>query len=174
MSKVDLIEIDLQNLVLRELRVENEGQEDLRDLAAPGPLLGEEARLDDLLVDGRAALGDATGTEIGPERAGHSDRVDADVVAEADVFRGHECERDVVGKRGEGDGRCGAPAGAIEDRHPRPGVGGENHRRLAPAMAYELACEAVVEQCDIDAREGGGRPHRQRDRNHPAGHAHRA
>ncbi len=174
MSEVDLIEIDLQNLVLGELCVENQSQKDLRDLAAPGPLLGEEARLDDLLVDGRAALGDAAGTEIGPERAGHSDRVDADVVAEADVFRGHECERDEVGKRGQRDGRRSAPAGAIEDRYPRPGVRGENDCRLAPAMAYELAREAVVEQRDVAARKGDGRPHRQRDRNHPAGHAHRA
>ena len=54
-AEVNVVEVDLEDLVLRHARVEQHGQDDLGDLAAPRPLLREEARLDDLLIDGRAA-----------------------------------------------------------------------------------------------------------------------
>src|SRR5207248_9475901 len=88
--EVDVVEINLQDLVLRHARVEQDGQRNLHELAAPRPLLREEARLDDLLVDRAAALGDAVRAEVEPERAGHADRVDAEVVAKANVLRGDE------------------------------------------------------------------------------------
>jgi len=151
--EVDVVEVDLQDLVLLHPHVEQHGQDHLGDLAAPGALLGEEARLDDLLVDGGAALGDAAGTYVGEESASHADRIDAEVMVEAHIFRGQEGVADVARQRLQRHRRRGPPVDAVEPRYFAAAAGGDGDDggRLTPGVAHQLARKAVIEDEEIDA-----------------------
>ena len=152
--EVDVVEVDLEDLVLRHARVEQHGQDDLGDLAAPRPLLREEARLDDLLIDRRAARGDAVRAQIREESARHADRIDADVMMKADVLGGEKRVRDVRGNRLQRDRRRDAPVDAVErgHAHRRAARGGDDDRRRAPGMVHELAREPAIQDEEVDAK----------------------
>ena len=168
--EVDVVEVDLEDLVLLHPRVEEDRQRDLHELAAPRPLLREEARLHDLLVDRAAALGDAARAEVEPERAGHADRVDADVVAEAHVLRGDERVRHEARQRRERHRRRDAPVDAVErpDALRRAARTGQKNGRRAPGVAHQLARETPIEDEKIDGRSEQRDPDQRRARDHPS------
>ena len=114
MPEVDVVEIELEEIVFREACVEGDGQHAFDDLAAPGALVGEEALLDDLLRDGAAALRDAAGADVREQRAGDADRIDAEVAAEADVFRGEKRVGDMRRKLLEEHRRREAPVRSVD------------------------------------------------------------
>src|SRR6185503_10690243 len=66
---VDLVQVHLEDLVLRERARRLEREQRLLDLARERRLVAEEARLDELLRDGRAALGDRAAARVRRERA---------------------------------------------------------------------------------------------------------
>ena len=94
---------------LRELLLEPAGHEDLLDLAAGG-LVGpfEEDVADVLLGDGRAALADAAGVDVGPCRPQDRLEVDPGVVPEAFVLDGDDRVVDDLGNLLEAGCRCGS------------------------------------------------------------------
>jgi hypothetical protein len=157
MSEVDVVEVELEDLVFGQADVEHDREHDLGDLAAPGALVGEEVLFDDLLRDGAAALGDAAGADVGHERAGHADGIDAEVAAEADVFRGDECVGDVPGQGVDGDGRGDAPVGAV-DLDDLLAAARDDGGRIAPGLAANGAAHAQIEHENVEAE----RPHREK------------
>ena len=169
-AEVDVVEVDLQDLVLRHARVEQDCQRNLHELAAPRPLLREESRLHDLLVDRAAALGDAARAEVEPERAGHADRIDADVMVEPHVLGGDERVRHEARQRRERHRRGDAPVDAVErpDAPRRAAPAGQKDGRRAPGVAHQLARETPIEDEKIDRRRDQRDPDQRRDRDHPS------
>ena len=88
MPEVELVEIGLEDLLLRVPPLERGGEPRLLHLAQHGALGAQEPVLDQLLGDGAAALHHAPGPDIGPEGAQHRPSIQAAVVEEALVFRG--------------------------------------------------------------------------------------
>ena len=88
-AEIDAVEIELEDLLLAEARLEPDREDDLLDLPLEGPLGREEEVLGKLLGQRRAALDDAAGAEIGDHGAGQPDRVDAEMVVEAAVLDRH-------------------------------------------------------------------------------------
>ena len=70
-----------------------------------------------------------------------------------DVLSGQEGVRDVRGNRLQRDRRGNAPVDAVErgHAHRRAACGGNDERRRAPGMVYELARETAIEDEEIDA-----------------------
>ena len=110
LPEIDLVEVELQDFVLRGAALEHERHELLGDLPAHRLLEGvredrrQEDVLDELLRDGAAALEvGPVPREVGDQRTGHPDRVDARVLVETPVFDGqdrvHHVPRDLL----EGD-----------------------------------------------------------------------
>jgi hypothetical protein len=106
LSEVHLVQVELENLVLRRASLEDERHELLRHLA-PHRLLervrddvGEEDVLDELLRDRAAAFQvGLVARHVGDERAHHANRIDAWVLVEAAVLDGeygvHDMRRDL-------------------------------------------------------------------------------
>ena len=67
-AEEDLVQVERQDLALREARLQAPGEDRLADLALDGPLGGEE-RLRHLLRDRRAALRHLAGAQVGAQRA---------------------------------------------------------------------------------------------------------
>ena len=79
-AEIDLVEIELEDLVLRVGLLDAEGEQRLLDLADVARLVGQEEVLGDLLGDGRGALralARAAILEIGEEGAHDAFGVDA-------------------------------------------------------------------------------------------------
>ena len=89
-AHVGAVEIELQDLVLGEPRLEPDREEGFFHLALDGALVVQEQVLGELLRDRRAALHHAAGARVCRERAHKAGRIDAEMVVEAAVFG---CER---------------------------------------------------------------------------------
>ena len=167
-TEVDIVQIDLQDLVLGHPRVQEYCEHHLHEFAPPRPLLGEKAGLDDLLIDGAAALGDPARPQVGKQGPGNTDRVKAEVMPEPNILGGDERIGDVAGKGGEGDGRRDAPIDTVKGGHRAPGGGcrGEDHCRLSPGVVDQLAGQTAVHDEHVDGQslEGGEDNHRENDR----------
>ena len=102
-AHVSTVEIELEDFVLGEPRLEPHRQERLVDLALERPLVGEEQVLGELLRNRRAALHHAAGPRIGGKRAKQAGNIDAEMLVEAPVLgRQHRLDQ-VVGKLLERD-----------------------------------------------------------------------
>ncbi len=97
-AEIDAVEIELENLVLRELPLDRERKNAFLDLAAEGAAVGQEDVAGELLGDGRAALCPASGVDPDLGGANDADRVDAEMRAEALVL-----DRDHGGPHLRGD-----------------------------------------------------------------------
>ena len=103
-AHIGAVEIELEDLVLGEPRLEPDREERFLHLALDRALVVEEQVLGELLRDRGAALHHAAGARIGGERADGARRVDAEMLVEAPVF-GRERRLDqVIGKVLERDG----------------------------------------------------------------------
>ena len=85
-AHIGAVEIELEDLVLGQPRLEPDRQERFLDLALDGALVGQEQVLGELLRDRRAALHHAAGARIRRQRAHEARRIDAEVLVEAAVF----------------------------------------------------------------------------------------
>ncbi len=96
MAEVDVVEVRLEDLVLRELLLEASREERLTNLACERSFTGpEEQHLDHLLRDGRAALPGAVRAEVDEHCPRDSPVVEALVLVEPGVLRGQDREFDV-------------------------------------------------------------------------------
>ena len=96
-AEIDVVEVDGEDLLLVEARLDLVREDRLADLAEDVALVTDEHQLGDLLRDGRAALHDAAGLEVGEGGAQDAERVDAVVLEEAVVLGGDEGLHHVLG-----------------------------------------------------------------------------
>ena len=94
-AHIGAVEIELQDLVLGQARLQPDREEGLLDLALDGALVGQEQVLGELLGDRGAALAHAAGLRVGDERAHGAGDVDAEMIVEAAVL-GRERRLDQV------------------------------------------------------------------------------
>ena len=97
LPEVDLVHVDLENLVLRELTFDLEGHGDLVELARVRSLRGEKEVSGNLLRDGRAALGAAPREEVDDGRARDPGDFNPGVLVEVGVFGAQNGIFDVLG-----------------------------------------------------------------------------
>ena len=97
-AHIGAVEIELEDLVLGQARLEPDREERLVDLALDGALVAEEQVLRELLGDRRAALPHAAGLRVGDKRAEGAGDVDAEVIVEAAVLGGERRLDEIVGK----------------------------------------------------------------------------
>ncbi len=89
-AEIDAVEIELENLLLRQRLLELGRIQQLVELAVEGARLAEEDDLHRLLRDGRAALHRVAGAPVGVERAREAAQVEAVMVVEVAVFHRDE------------------------------------------------------------------------------------
>ena len=77
-AQVDAVQVQLEDLVLRQLRLEHHGQHRLLELAAVGLAVREEQRARELLGQRAAAFERARVAEVAEDGAAEPDRVDAE------------------------------------------------------------------------------------------------
>ena len=97
-AHIGAVEIEFQNLVLGEPRLQPDREKRLLHLALDGALVVQEQVLRKLLGDRRAALSDTAGLRIGHQRARRAGDVDAEMVVEAAVLGGERRLDQVVRK----------------------------------------------------------------------------
>ena len=97
-AHVGAVEIELQDLVLGQPRLEPDREEGFLHLALDGAFVVQEQVLGELLRDRRAALHHAAGARIGDQRARECRRIDAEMLVEAPVLRREHCLDQMVGK----------------------------------------------------------------------------
>src|SRR2546422_469043 len=96
-TEVDLVQVEVEDVVLAELRLEPERQHELLELPLEAPFGSEEERLHDLLGDRAAALHHLTMQDVHHQRARDAERVDTAVAIEIGILGGEESEPDVRG-----------------------------------------------------------------------------
>ena len=89
-AEIDAIEIELEDLRLRQLRVDHQREHRLASLASVGPLVREEQRPRELLRQRAAALDRARRAEVAHDGAAERDRIDAGMPVEAVILDGDE------------------------------------------------------------------------------------
>ena len=97
-AHIGAVEIEFQDLVLGQARLEPDREEGFLDLALDGALVVEEQVFRELLGDRRTALAHAAGLRVGDERARGAGEVDAEMIVEAAVFGGERRLDQDVGK----------------------------------------------------------------------------
>ena len=103
-AEIGAIEIQLENLVLRQPHFEPERKECFLDLALDGALVGQEQVLGQLLADGRAALHHAAGARIGEHRAEQAWDVDAEMLVKTAILGRERCLDQMIGELVQRDG----------------------------------------------------------------------
>src|SRR6185295_10359686 len=81
-AEIDAVEVELENLVLREAPFERHRQYRLAQLAGEAEIVAEEDVAGKLLGDGRSALRPAAALDADEQGADDADRIDADMRAE--------------------------------------------------------------------------------------------
>ena len=131
---IDLVQIQLEDLVLREFAFERERQDPFSELAPELLLAGQEHVARELLRDGRAALHPASALEAHLDRSRDADRIDADVRPEAAILH-----RNRRGAHDLGDLGVGQPfAVARPERHDDGAVGGMHPDHLPVGRGFQL------------------------------------
>ncbi len=92
------VEIQFQDLVLRQIIFQPERQEGFLDLAFQRPLVGQEHVLGELLRDGGPALNDRIGASIFHHRARQTCEIEPDMVEEPAIFRRQHGFDEMVGQ----------------------------------------------------------------------------
>ena len=161
-AEVDGVEVPLEDLALRLLVLQLDGQRGLPQLAVHGASRVEQGVLDVLLRDRRAALDDLARAGVGPRGAQEGAQVDAAVVPEALVLDGDDGVLQGPGDVVEGHEL--AVLLGVERGHQGP-VGGEDLRRLRLAAEHWRDRAGCVRARARDQRHAGehcGRdsPHR--------------
>ena len=118
-AEVDAVEVQLEDLLLGELRFDQHRQHGLAALAQVAPPVRQEERARQLLGDRAAALDRARRARIADDRARHRNRVDARMAEEAMVLDGDERVLEV---RRDGGDRHVVPL--LVEPEPAPAVGG--------------------------------------------------
>ena len=153
-SEVHGVEVQLQDLVLRELLFEPDGEGDLLGLAREHPVVAQQRLLHQLLGDRRAALVDTAGLHVLHERPQQATQVDAAVLVELGILdrehRLHHRGRDPVERHGI------TVLDAME-RGEQGTIGGEHLR------AHRVILELRTVEGSVTTGSGGG--HRE-DRRH--------
>jgi hypothetical protein len=90
LAEVDLVDVQLENLVLRQTAFDLECEKYLVELAVEGLLARQEKVARHLHRDRRCSLAATTGRQIGERRARDADRVDPGVFVEAFVLGGED------------------------------------------------------------------------------------
>src|SRR5689334_2920495 len=93
--EIDAVEINLEDLVLRETMLEPQRQQRLLDLACEVALLCQEQILGELLGYRAAALNYTSGGNIGEGSPNEPDRIDPEMAVEAAIFGGDDGLRQV-------------------------------------------------------------------------------
>ena len=97
-AHIGAVEIEFQNFVLGQPRLQPDREKCFLDLALDGALVVEEQVLRELLRDRRAALPHAAGLRVGHQRARGAGDVDAEMIVEAAVFGGERGLDQIVRK----------------------------------------------------------------------------
>ena len=97
-AHIGAVEIEFQDLVLGQPRLQPDREKRFLDLALDGALVVEEQVLRQLLGDRRAALPHAAGLRVGHQRAHGAGDVDAEMIVEAAVLGGERRLDQVVRK----------------------------------------------------------------------------
>ena len=123
-AHIGAVEIEFQDLVLGEARLQPDREEGFLHLALDGALVVQEQVLRQLLGDRRTALAHAAGLRVGDERARGAGDVDAEMVVEAAVFGGERRLDQIVRKIFQRDrvvvldaAAADRIAVAVEERH---------------------------------------------------------
>src|SRR5204862_7007155 len=85
-AEIDAVEVELEDLVLREAPLQRHGEDRLAKLAREAAVVVEEDVSGELLGDGRSALPPASLLESDHERSDDADRIDSDMASEAPVL----------------------------------------------------------------------------------------
>ena len=131
-AHIGAVQIELQDLALREVRLEPEREIGLLDLALQRALVGEEEVLGELLGDGGAALHDAARPGVLHQRAEGAHDVDAEMLEEAAVLRRDHRLDEVVRQVLELDGIVLQDAALADDVAIAVEEGDGEIRLLAP------------------------------------------
>ena len=101
MAEVDLVQVHLEDAVLRVAPLQLDREHRLLELAVEAPVRREEEHLGQLLGDGAAALHDAAAAEVLVDRARDAHRIHAEVRVEARVLGGDDGLAERRGHLGE-------------------------------------------------------------------------
>src|SRR5262252_9284796 len=87
-AEIGAVEIEFEDLVLRQPYLKPQREKRFLDLALDGALVRQEQVLGQLLADGRTALHHAAGARVREHRAEQAGKVDAKMLVEPPVFGG--------------------------------------------------------------------------------------
>ena len=168
-AHIGAVEIELQDVVLGEVRLQPEREEGFLDLAVDGALVGKEEVLGELLRDRRTTLDDVVGAEVLEQRPRRTDDVDAEMRIEAAVLGGERRLDQMIGKVFQRDRVVVLDAAAadrivvaVEEGHREIGL-------LQPVVVRGLVKSGDRErQHQQHAAEADGGGFRQRLDEHPA------
>ena len=155
-AEEDLVDVELEDAVLRIGLLDAEGEDHLADLAVDGLVGRQQEVLGDLLGDRRGAHRPPAGAhilEVGDQRAAEADDVDAGVAVEILVLGRQERRLDAVGHRL--DRQIEAPL-ARELAHQRAvgSVDARRHRRLV-AGEHLVVRQILGQVADVDSDDAG-------------------
>ncbi len=157
-AHIGAVEIELEDLVLRQVGLQPYRQVGLLHLALDGPLVAEKQVLGELLGDRGAALDHAAGPRIGGDGAQRAGDVDAEMLVEAPVLGGERRLDQVVGEFLERDGivvadaaRADLVAVAVEEGDGELGL-------LQPVVVGSLAKGRDRQRQHQDEPAGSQRP----------------
>jgi hypothetical protein len=131
-AEIDLVQVKLENLVLRIGLLDAQREQRLLDLPLVGDLVRQQKILRDLLRDGRSADGPLAGSaipEIGHERAEDARHVEPVVLIEILVLGGKERRLEKVGHCLDGQVKP-ALLGVLRHQLAVGGMDAGHHRRL--------------------------------------------
>src|SRR5581483_6528922 len=95
-AEVDVVQVQVEDLVLRELRLELEREDEFLRLALEASLRRQQQLLDDLLRDRARTLDDLAVTHVGDQRARDARDVDPGVAVEVGVLGGEKREANAL------------------------------------------------------------------------------
>ena len=155
-AEVHPIEVELENVRLVEAQLQPEGQHQFLELAHQGALGGEEDVLGELLRDGRAALHEAAGFQVGENRTAEAGRVDAPVRIEAPVFDGEYGVDEVPRQRPDGD--VGSSTAALRQQRAIAGEDADDGCALLLAHRHRVGDRrGVVDEGAPEQETSGAR-----------------
>ena len=128
LTKVDFVEIGLQDLFFRIAGIQDDRHHDFVDLAPPGPLRGQVKILDQLLRQRAASLDDAPSTDVDKDGPHNAAQRDAVMIIKIMVLAGKQGVQEIIGGLIQFDQHAILPASRIETAdlcrlHPQEGHG---------------------------------------------------
>ena len=90
-AEVDLVQIDVKDLLLRQVLLQSSREDELLDLAGQGALVAQEQRLHGLLGERGASALARAGKNVAEEALRDVQVIDAGMFEEVGVFRARDC-----------------------------------------------------------------------------------